>query len=222
MRENNSLIKLAIFDLDGTLVDTVSSLEKSINLMLADYGASGLDRAQVKRFVGYGSKKFVESALAAKSCEPSVAEALDRYLFHFTDYCAYKAEPYPGICDLLREMQGRGIKISCLTNKPQAMAEKVLASCFDPHGIEFDRILGQSEAYPRKPDPTSSLALLAEFGLEPDQAIFIGDSDADMATAKAAGIRRLAVTWGFRTREELAAAGAETYIDQAATILDYL
>ena len=222
-KEEPCVMKGCIFDLDGTLTDTLESLTYSVNLTLQEMGLPRISRDQCRRFVGDGARKLLERTL--KACGDAhlsrLGEAVQVYGRIFHDNCTYHVTPYDGIPEMLRELKEKGIRLAVLSNKPHAQAVDVVREIFGD-GV-FDLVQGQTEKLPRKPDPAGVLYLLDKMGIRKEDCLYVGDSEVDVATARAAGVEEAAVTWGFRSRETLLAAGARTLIDtpsQLAALAD--
>ena len=213
------MYKACIFDLDGTLTDTLDSLEYSVNETMKEIGLAPITRAQCRQYVGNGAKVLIEKALRASGDEElsRFDEASAAYGRIFDANCAYRVKPYPGIRDLLDGLKSAGMKLGVLSNKPDRQAVHVVADIFGT--AIFDSVHGQREGIPRKPDPAPLLALAEELGVTPSEVLYIGDSEVDIVTGKAAHMDTVAVSWGFRSRNELEAAGAERIVDTADEIL---
>lgn len=202
--------RLAIFDLDGTLVDSLDDLHASVNHALRSLGLPLRTREEVHGYIGEGARVLLERAIAphAHLLEPALAA----WRPHYEEHCLDRTRPYPGIPAALA---GAGRVLAVQTNKPGAMARKILA------GLDllprFAAVVGGDEA-PRKPDPAGALELMARLGAAPAETLFIGDSRVDVATARAAGVPVIAVTWGLSTRAELATAGATDFADSPAEL----
>lgn len=197
------MYKAGIFDLDGTLADTVDSMAYSANLALRELGFGELSAERFKYFAGDGAKELVKRCLIASGDEAcSRFEDMQRlYRIYFGKYCMYHVKPYDGIRHLLEAMKREGMKIAVLSNKPHAQAIDVVESIFGKG--YFDHVQGQTEKIPRKPDPTGALHIAEVFGVKPSECLYMGDTNTDMKTGKAAGMFTIGVLWGFRTREEL-------------------
>ena len=198
------MLKAALFDLDGTLLDTVAAIRHNCNLALARFGLPGIGDEQVKVFAGDGAAKLVERSLAFAGGAPDLLDAaLAAYLEYFRDGCMYQVKPYDGIPELLRELKARGLKLAVVTNKPQAMAERNIRDIFGD-GV-FDYICAARDGLPRKPDPAPALEAARVLGATPAECLYIGDTNTDMQTGTAAAMVVCGALWGFRTRDELAA-----------------
>ncbi|WP_296005181.1 HAD family hydrolase [uncultured Alistipes sp.] len=211
--------RLAIFDLDGTLVDSIGDLAVACNTALALRGLPQHSYEAYCGFVGNGIMRLVERALPEPLRSPeNVALVRADFVAYYTDHLDVRTEPYPGIPELLAELVRRGVKLAVASNKFQAGTEKVIRSFFPD--IRFEAVLGQREGVPLKPDPAVAEEILTLTGIPREQALFVGDSAIDILTAQAAGIRSAGVTWGFRQRTELEEAGADRIVDRADELLD--
>lgn len=213
--------ELAIFDLDGTLVDSIGDLAVACNTALALRGLPQHSYEAYCSFVGNGIMRLVERALPEPLRSPeNVALVRADFVAYYTDHLDVRTKPYPGIPELLAELVRRGVKLAVASNKFQAGTEKVIRSFFPD--IRFEAVLGQREDVPLKPDPAVAEEILSLTGTPRDRALFVGDSAIDILTARAAGIRSAGVTWGFRQRAELEEAGADRIVDRADQLLGLL
>ena len=213
------MYKACIFDLDGTLTDTLESLAYSVNETMKEMGMPQITTEQCREFVGNGAKVLIEKTLKASGDEKLTRfdEAYETYLRIFDKCCTYRVKPYPGIPEMLKEMKAQGLKLGVLSNKPDRQAVHVVEEIFGKN--IFDHIQGQKDGVPRKPDPTAVLSIAAEFGSDPSETLYIGDSEVDGATGKAAGMDTVLVTWGFRSRYMLEAAEPYRIVDSTDEIL---
>jgi phosphoglycolate phosphatase len=202
--------RLAILDLDGTLVDSVDDLGASVNHALAALGLPSRSTDEIRSFVGEGARILLARAISPRDelLEPALALWRD----HYDAHCLDRTRLYPGVEAALA---GAGRTLAVHTNKPGALARKILAGL----GVasRFAAIVGGDEA-PRKPDPAGTLEIMASVGAAPAETVFVGDSRVDAATARAAGVALVAVTWGLASRAELAAAGATVFAHDAAEL----
>jgi phosphoglycolate phosphatase len=209
---NGQVPRLAIFDLDGTLVDSLDDLHASVNHALGALGLPPRTREEIHGFVGEGVRVLLARAIAPH--DHLLEPALALWRPHYEAHCLDRTRPYPGVEALLA---GAGRTLAVHTNKPGAMARKILAGL----GLlpRFAAVVGGDEA-PRKPDPTGVLEIVARIGAE--ATVFVGDSRVDVAVARAAGVPMVAVTWGYGSRAELAAAGATAFVDDAADLAPFV
>lgn len=202
------MYRLCIFDLDGTLTDTLDSLTFSVNETLKEMGLLPVTAKKCREFVGNGARVLMEKSLleAGETDLGRLDEAMSIYGRIFDANCTYHVVPYEGIWDMLRAMRQEGLELAVLSNKPHRQAIHVVESVF---GREmFRQIQGQKENIPRKPDPTAALQIAEELGISPEDTIYVGDSEVDIATGTNAHMMTIGVTWGFRGRAILQEAGA--------------
>lgn len=215
-------MKACIFDLDGTLGDTLESLVYSVGKTLEEMGLSQITDDQCRSFIGNGARYLIQHSIEAAGDVGAsrLEEGMEVYSRIFDENCTYNAEPYEGIPELLNVLKEKGIKMAVLSNKPHKQTVKVVhAMC----GNElFDYIQGQKEEFPRKPDPASVYYVVEQLGIPLEECLYIGDSEVDVLVGKNAGIKTIAVSWGFREKEELKAAGAEYIIDKAEELLQFI
>lgn len=213
--------RLVIFDLDGTLLDTIGDLAVACNTVLALRGLPQHSYAEYCGFVGNGIMRLVERALPEPLRTPeNVALARADFVRYYTEHINTYTRPYKGIPALLAELTRRGVRLAVASNKFQAGTEKLVARFFPD--IRFAAVLGQREGVPLKPDPAVAEEILALTGIARREALFVGDSGIDILTAKAAGIRSAGVAWGFRARAELEEAGADHIVERAEELLAIL
>lgn len=203
--------KAVIFDLDGTLLNTIEDLANSMNAVLAREGFPTHDVEAYKYFVGNGMRNLVKRALP-EDCRSE--EQVDRYLEAMKQEYSLrwdeKTQPYEGIPELLDRLKEMGIKTAVLSNKPHEFTKLTISRILSRW--EFDAVLGERPSVPRKPDPAGALEIVRLLGLSPDEFLYVGDTGTDMETACAAGIYAVGALWGFRKADELLAAGAKKLI----------
>ncbi len=198
-----------VFDLDGTLLDTLEDIAHAANDALAELGFPVYPVDDYRYFVGDGMRTLMERIIPRRFAqdEPMIGRFLNAYIAHYERQWDQRSRPYPGMVELLDALTARGLRKAILSNKPHAFtvkcAEKLLA------GWAFDPIMGQKDEIPKKPDPTGARMIQAEWGLPGDEILYLGDTGTDMRTAKGAGFFAVGVTWGFRPEEELREAGAD-------------
>lgn len=217
--------KAAIFDLDGTIADTLESIAYSANITLESLGLMKRPVEEYNYYAGDGADVLIMRALkAACENEEQVEELYPRarvkYKEVFVDYCMYNVKPFDGIAKLLNGLKARGIKIGVLSNKPHDRAVDVVNELFG-EGY-FDLVCGQKEGIPKKPDPSGANIMMKEFGIEATECLYVGDTNVDMQTGKNTGMFTVGVLWGFRDREELENNNADAIITHPLELLDYI
>ncbi|MFA9381207.1 MAG: HAD family hydrolase [Acetanaerobacterium sp.] len=201
------MIKCCIFDLDGTLLNTLDDLAASCNHALALQGFPIHDVEQYRYFVGGGTNKLIERAVPQGADAQQRCAVGEAYAAHYAaNYMNFTA-PYEGIEALLRVLKLQNLHTCVVSNKPHAFSVELVTKIF---GAKFfDIIIGASDELPKKPSPEGVLRCMRELGLSPAECVYVGDSDVDIATARNAGIPSIGAQWGFRGKEELMAAGAD-------------
>ena len=213
--------RAVIFDLDGTLVNTLDDIAACMNRALGLRGFPELPAGEYREKVGWGIKRLAFLSVPEEAREERIAAqvAADASLFYAEAPLAHSL-PYPGICGLVAVLKQMKVKTAVLTNKPDIVTQKVIAGLFAP--LSFDNVRGENAGSPRKPDPACVWDLVVELGLTPADCIFAGDSEIDMETAVSSGCFPLGVSWGFRSREIILKAGARRIIDRPEELLDLL
>lgn len=210
---------LAIFDLDGTLLDTVADLGGAVNHTLAAHGLPQFELPEYKMKVGRGMRNLVKAALPGTHQEDAFVDSfLGEFLDHYLSHIDVRTRPYPGIPEMLGELDSMGVKIAVASNKIQKGTEHLVREFFPD--IPFAAICGNSPGFPLKPDPALVQYIMDRAGASKEETFMVGDSGIDITTAHNAGIRVIAVTWGFRPREDLLEADFTT--DVAAEITEII
>lgn len=213
--------ELVIFDLDGTLLDTIGDLAAACNVVLERRGLPQHTYEQYCHFVGNGIMRLVERALPEELRTPEyVARVRADFVEYYTAHIDLLTKPYDGIEELVGELVRRGVRMAVASNKFQAGTEKLIRRFFP--SVAFDAVFGQRAGVPLKPDPAIVEEILTLTGTARERVLYVGDSGVDMETAAAAGVRSAGVTWGFRDRAELETAGARHIVDRPAELLELL
>lgn len=213
--------KLIIFDLDGTLLNTIADLASATNHALAANGYPQHATEEYRFFVGNGINKLFERALPdGEKTETNVLRIRQSFIPYYDVHCADLTRPYPGIPELLNTLQQKGIQIAVASNKYQRATGKLIPHFFPD--IRFTAILGQREGIPRKPDPQIVHEIIKLAGVQPEDVLYVGDSNVDMQTALHAKVDGIGVTWGFRPRTELEEGHPFAIIDKASDLLVYI
>lgn len=214
------MIKAVLFDLDGTLANSIEDLADSTEKALEKLGFPGHTLAEYKYFVGDGIPKLIERALPEsvrdeKTLNTCLELFMEDYRVHYHD----KTKAYDGVREMLADLKKSGLKLAIISNKAQEMAEKVVTNLF---GDIFDFVAGKREGYKTKPDPALTLLVIHSLGVAPAECILAGDSGMDMAAAVNAGALPVGVLWGFRTAEELQKNGAKYLFSAPAEITELI
>lgn len=218
----SDMYKACIFDLDGTIADTVESSAYVGNRTLRHFHLEEIPVEKYNFYAGDGADELVKRMLAAvKGTEKTDYEAF-RTLYRkwFEENPFYHVKPFDGILELLDGLKKEGLKIAVLSNKPHTAAVEVVDKIFG-HDV-FHKVQGQTDKIPRKPSPIGALAIVGEFGVKPEECLYCGDTNTDMDTGKAAGMFTIGVTWGFRPRTELIEHQADKIIDRPSEILEFV
>lgn len=212
--------RAAIFDMDGTLTDTLNDLHYSMNETLKHYNLPLLTFEQVKQFVGNGARKFLLRSLPAELAadENFVAEAFAFYNETYISNCTRAVKPYAGIMDMLAALEAKKISLGICTNKQHVAAIEIAEKILAP--IKFVAVFGDEQGQPRKPNPARALAIAEIMEVVPDKVAYFGDTAVDIDTAHNAGFLACGVTWGFRPKSELIAARADIIVDSPLEILE--
>lgn len=200
------LIKLCVFDLDGTLVNSLADLADSTNYALKKHGFYTYPVEKYRYFVGDGVPMLIKRALAENASPETEAALLNDFNDYYSIHYADRTEAYDGNKELLQEISKRGIKCAVLSNKPDNFVKIIVKKIFPD--FKFAWIQGKIEGFPKKPDPAALNNILQSLVIEPENTLYIGDSNIDIRTGRNAGTPTCGVLWGFRTRAELEKAGA--------------
>lgn len=206
-----------IFDMDGTILNTLDDLTDSLNYVLEKMGYSVHSTQEIAGFLGNGVNVLVRSALPAGVGEEKTEEFLNAFKARYKDHLRDKTRPYDGVMEVLYTLRERGVKTAVVSNKFDAAVKLLSGEYFD--GLLMSAV-GESDTVRKKPAPDGVLMAMKELGVTPDETLYVGDSEVDVETAKNTGIACVGVTWGFRKKEVLIQAGAEYIIDQPKALLE--
>ena len=221
-KNRRKMIKYCIFDLDGTLLDTLPTIKHYLNKTLIDYGLYAVGDSETKRYIGDGAYQLIFRAFSEQGVtdEKIISKALSEYKAAYDSAPLYLTDFYDGILDALDSLQENGIKIAVLSNKPNAATVSVVRHFF---GDRFSVIRGGIDGVPLKPDASSALEIASELGALPKEIAFIGDTSVDVSTGVNMGAAlTVGVSWGFREREELILAGADAIADHPSELFKVL
>lgn len=205
-----------IFDLDGTLVDSLPGIAASLNRCLELHGLPGHSNAAVRRFIGNGLRTLVQRAAPSGSDSAMIDSLVSLFKKDYDQSWKSGTTPYPGILNLLTDLQRAGYSMAVLSNKTHDFTVDMVAGLFP--NIHFHKVLGQRDGVPQKPHPAGAFQIAQAVGHAPETCILIGDSTVDMETARNADMQAIAVLWGYHDRDKLIAAGAEIVIDHPSDL----
>lgn len=210
--------KLAIFDMDGTILNTLDDLADCMNHSLATFDLPLRTVEEVRSFVGNGIRKAVERAVPENLSVEQVDAVFEEFTKYYKDHCAIKTRPYDGIPEVIRTLRDRGILTAVVSNKADFAVQSLCVDYFD--GL-FDCSVGDKEGQRRKPYPDGVLSVLEQLGVDKEDAVYIGDSDVDFETAKNSEMDVIMVGWGFRDEDFILSKGAEFVIHDPEEILKF-
>lgn len=211
--------KLAVFDLDGTLLDSLEDLRDSVNVVLEAHNYPKRSLEEIRHFVGNGSVKLIERAVPTGTSKEEEKIIHDEYKEYYDKHCNEKTKAYEGIIDVLKILKNNGVKLAILSNKPNFTVEKLNEIYFE--GL-FEIARGSLPEVAVKPAPDSLLRILKELNISREDTVYIGDSDVDVNTAKNAGVDEIAVTWGFRDENFLKEKGATRFAKNSKELLELI
>lgn len=208
-----------IFDLDGTLLNTLEDLMDSVNFALRQFQMPERSLEQIRRSVGNGVRRLMELSVPERLQNPEFEEVFQAFQTHYTKHCNDKTQLYPGIALLLQRLKAQGVKMAIVSNKYHEAVQELKEMYFKEY---LSVAIGEKEGIRKKPAPDTVIEALRELEITKEQAVYVGDSDVDLKTAANSGMDCLSVTWGFRTKEELLAAGATVMINDPEEILKFV
>lgn len=215
------MIKACIFDMDGTVVNSIGSIAYFANSALNDAGLPSIDVEEYKYLVGNGARTLIERALKrVEADEKLFSKVFSQYNTTYENNFLYLTEPYDGVISMLKALKDKGIVNTILSNKPHGTAIKVSDALFGDNLI--DKCYGAREGIALKPNPAGVFEILKELGLSKEECIYIGDTSTDMKTGKSAGLYTVGVLWGFRKRDELEDNGADVIISHPSELLNII
>lgn len=196
------MLKTVIFDLDGTLLDTLGDLAASVNHALRTHHLPERSAAEVRRFLGNGIRNLMEQSVGGAVEGEAFEQVLQTFRSHYVEHCLDTTRPYTGIMELLAALRERGVKMAIVSNKLHPAVQELSERFFSGY---IDSAVGESATVRRKPCPDGVMQALRELGSTANEALYVGDSEVDLATAERAGLRCALVTWGFRDEADLRA-----------------
>lgn len=211
--------KVAIFDLDGTILDTLEDLTDATNYALRQHGYPEHTIEEIRTFVGNGIRKLIIRALPAGAGEENIERVHTTFDEYYSVHLADKTKPYEGICDVIAALRERGLSTAVVSNKPDYGVQSLVKDYFE--GL-FDYSVGERPGVNRKPSPDGVNQVLEYFGAAREDAVYIGDSEVDFETSKNAKMDVIMVDWGFRSRDYISSLGAELIVSKPQEILEIL
>ena len=212
--------KAVIFDLDGTLLDSLEDIQDSINGMLKQFGYKEIDREKARQVIGSGAKELVADALPERLSDGELLKRLDTYNRIYDGSGSPKTKLFDGIKQMLTELKKRGYKLAVLSNKPQQSIDKIADKYLN--GLGLDIVCGQSENVKCKPDPSGVLYILNALGVKTENAFLVGDGETDVLAAINSRVTGICALWGNRTRTELQAAGGTLFAEYPSDIINII
>ena len=212
--------RAAVFDLDGTLLDTLYDLGACANTALRTYGFAEHTIEEYRKFIGNGIPKLIERALPQGTSREEIQKVLNFYLSYYPEHCAEHTKFFPGVCETIETLKSRGYTLCVISNKTERTSQKIIAQYFPD--APFSIVWGNNGVRPLKPALDAGNLLLQTFSCRAEDVFYLGDGDTDMEFASRMGFFAAGATWGYRPREVLSACGADELFEQMADILPYL
>lgn len=213
------MYNLCVFDMDGTFVNSIGDISDAMNRSLMRMGYATYGENEYRRMVGDGMRVLCERALPIND-ENELERLISLYKEDYLNNCCVKTVPYDGMVDLVCKLKAKGIRTVILSNKPHGQVQEIASKLFEKD--LFDEVIGQTDAFPPKPEPSSLFHIMKKYNVLPQNTVYIGDSDVDVIFGKKAGVRTVGVEWGFRGREELINAGADVVVKNAEELKKFL
>lgn len=219
MTSSFSGIKAVLFDLDGTILDTLADLTDSVNYALSQSALPLVSQKDVRRFLGNGMTRLITLCVPEGTDQATFQKVYDIFMAHYKEHCTDKTGPYEGIPELIRSLRNAGLKTAVVSNKGDFAVQTLVASIFP--GL-FNFSCGEKQGVRRKPAPDTAIQCLKHLNLTAAEAVYIGDSEVDIETAANAGMPIISVEWGFRDHDDLLQAGAQVLVTDPQQIADLL
>ena len=211
--------KAVIFDLDGTLLDTLEDLADSVNYVLKEAGYPVRTLEEIRAFVGNGIRKLIERSVPEGTSLDSIDHVHQNFIAYYREHCMEKTKPYDGIMEMLHALQNAGCKIAVVSNKADYAVQILCDKYFNNI---FDAALGEQIGTPKKPAPDAVFKVLNTLNVSPSESVYIGDSDVDLLTARNSDMDEIIVDWGFRDREYLKEQGAKVLVSTSDELLNLI
>lgn len=211
--------KAIIFDLDGTLLDTLKDLQEGTNYALRVNGKPERTIEEIRQFVGSGARKLIERVIPGCEVEGVFEKVLEDFGVYYKEHCKDNTAPYPGILEMLKELKQRGYRLGVVSNKPDFAVQELIPEYFPD---TFDAVTGERKGIERKPAPDLIWEAMKNLDATKEESVYVGDSEVDLEAAKNAGIPCISVAWGFKGREFLEEHHAETIVDKPEEIVTHV
>ncbi len=216
--ENTVEFDAVIFDLDGTLADTLEDIADAMNRVLRRRALPAHDYGSYRLMIGRGLRNLVGEALPSEMrSEATIAACLEQMMADYGEHCLVRTHPYDGIAELVGALRADGVRLAVLSNKADELTQRIVGALFAAG--TFDMVVGAGPDLPLKPDPAAALLIAERLGAPPARIAYVGDSGVDMRTATAAGMAAVGVSWGFRSKAELVDNGAQALLDHPLELL---
>ena len=212
--------KAVIFDLDGTLIDSLPDIAEHVNITLKHFGAPEKDYSVIRKTIGHGARNLIFRAFDSKISEQETDERLAFYNRSYTNSGSPKTKVFDGMGEVLVELKKRGYKLGLLTNKPQITTVGIYERLLSQY--DFDAVVGFEPGMKIKPDPHSLLKILEDIDVLPENCYFVGDGEPDVQVAKNAGAKGISELWGYRDKDELERVGATVFVSTPSELLDII
>ncbi len=212
--------RAVIFDLDGTLINSLEDLADSVNEALSKHGYKTHSVSQYKKFIGNGAKQLIRNAAPESTPENVLEDILAEYRIIYNNNYVNKTVLYPNIIKMLEALKNMDIKMAVCSNKPHKPTNEIVGKLMDT-GF-FEVVFGEREGVPRKPDPAALTEAAGLMGIPPEETVYMGDSGGDMVSAKNAGMFAAGALWGFRDREELEECGSQLLVADPMELVDFI
>ena len=203
-----------LFDLDGTLLNTLDDLKDSVNFILERHGCPTWEERELRSFLGNGLRRLMELSVPGGMEHPGFEEMFEEFRVYYTAHCERKTRPYPGVEELLQQLKGHGLRMAVVSNKDHEAVEELGRRFFPWLSV----CMGQQEGLRRKPAPDMAEAAMKALGAAKDRTVYVGDSEVDFQTARNAGLPCILVSWGFRDRPELEALHPAALVDDPQSL----
>ena len=211
--------KAVLFDMDGTILDTLEDLHQAVNASLRHFSLPEISREATRQYVGNGARRLIEQAVPTGTAAELTEELLSYYILWYDRHSEEKTAPYAGVPEMLNALRKNGLRLAVISNKPDQTVRSLAARYF---GDFFESCAGEKAGIRRKPAPDTVFLAMREMGLRAEECVYVGDSEVDVATARNAGVDCISVAWGFRSLQQLREAGAAVFAETPENLTELL